>query len=268
MNNIPKLAKKVEGNTYGLVTVSSPIKYEYRITGKTKHLFVWARCRCGTNKFFYASHLSKGNTKSCGCLRHKPSVLRLPDGEAAQNSVIRAYTSSAKKRNIYWKLTRDEALSIMKMNCHYCNNSPSNLFKSKGNSGNFIYNGIDRKDNAKGYEIGNCVPCCKICNFLKKDMEYSLFLGLIFRIASNRACSNLPSMGELVEKLAIANLKLFEVCSQKDELASGILSPEESVSLAKKDIELCRERAKLKSEINRAFYGRSAIEEVKNYGKD
>ena len=28
-------------------------------------------------------------------------------------------------------------------------------------------NGIDRVDNNKGYELSNCVPCCKHCNYVK-----------------------------------------------------------------------------------------------------
>lgn len=29
------------------------------------------------------------------------------------------------------------------------------------------YNGVDRKDNAKGYVTGNCLPCCWPCNYAK-----------------------------------------------------------------------------------------------------
>ena len=40
----------------------------------------------------------------------------------------------------------------------------------------YKYNGIDRVDNEKGYEEGNVVPCCKICNVAKHDMEQKDFI--------------------------------------------------------------------------------------------
>jgi 5-methylcytosine-specific restriction endonuclease McrA len=33
----------------------------------------------------------------------------------------------------------------------------------------FLYSGIDRKDNEKGYTEENCVPCCKRCNGIKGE---------------------------------------------------------------------------------------------------
>ena len=53
-------------------------------------------------------------------------------------------------------------------NCHYC------LDKIKWNAyptvkGKFISNAyfLDRKDNAKGYNVENCVVCCTKCNIAK-----------------------------------------------------------------------------------------------------
>jgi len=54
---------------------------------------------------------------------------------------------------------------IIKQPCHYCGGFSSDMDEnSRGN-------GIDRKDSNKGYETGNCVPCCKTCNFVKKHNE-------------------------------------------------------------------------------------------------
>ena len=49
----------------------------------------------------------------------------------------------------------------------------------------FLYNGIDRKDNNIGYIIENCVSCCGICNRMKMDMSYDDFLNhirLIYKV--------------------------------------------------------------------------------------
>lgn len=43
--------------------------------------------------------------------------------------------------------------------CHYCGGQLPAL------SGH----GLDRKDNSKGYEVGNVVPCCTRCNLTKGD---------------------------------------------------------------------------------------------------
>jgi hypothetical protein len=37
-------------------------------------------------------------------------------------------------------------------------------------------NGIDRMDNRQGYITGNCVGCCKTCNFMKKSLDAHTFV--------------------------------------------------------------------------------------------
>lgn len=48
----------------------------------------------------------------------------------------------------------------------------------------FVYNGIDRVNNAKGYVTGNVVSCCKNCNLMKKNMSADAFIAHVRRIAS------------------------------------------------------------------------------------
>ena len=81
-------------------------------------------------------------------------------------------------------------------------------------------------------------------------------------------------IGELIEKLAIANIKLFKVCDDKAKIATNPadFSKTEIVEVIKKDIELCRQRARLKNAIDDALNRSimegelSVIEEVKQYG--
>lgn len=67
---------------------------------------------------------------------------------------IAEYKASAKWRGISYNLTDEEAEAYFEMECFYC-----------GLTGG----GIDRYDNDKGYEVENCVPCCKHCNYAKRD---------------------------------------------------------------------------------------------------
>lgn len=45
-------------------------------------------------------------------------------------------------------------------------------------------NGIDRYDNSKGYEEGNCKSCCGDCNYMKKDLNHTDFILKCGYIAS------------------------------------------------------------------------------------
>ena len=49
----------------------------------------------------------------------------------------------------------------------------------------FIYNGIDRKNNDMGYRLDNCVSCCTLCNRRKGGMEYAEFITWILKAATH-----------------------------------------------------------------------------------
>jgi hypothetical protein len=57
----------------------------------------------------------------------------------------------------------------------------------------FIYNGIDRVDNNKGYTIENCVPCCTAVNYAKLDMSYSDFIQLCKEVTQKQINSEKDS---------------------------------------------------------------------------
>jgi 5-methylcytosine-specific restriction endonuclease McrA len=75
----------------------------------------------------------------------------------------KSYSKGANTRNIEFKLTEKEFADIVLMPCYLCGLTPSDTNK----------NGIDRFNNAKGYLLENCKPCCGHCNLLKKDMGYT-----------------------------------------------------------------------------------------------
>jgi 5-methylcytosine-specific restriction endonuclease McrA len=53
---------------------------------------------------------------------------------------------------------------------------PTRPKKAHGGT-DYIYNGIDRIDNERGYLPDNAVPCCKRCNQAKADMAIDEFKG-------------------------------------------------------------------------------------------
>jgi len=82
-------------------------------------------------------------------------------------------------------------------------------------------------------------------------------------------------IGQLIEELCIANIKLFNVCDKKAEIvkAPGDFTKSEIVENASRDVELCKQRAQLKTAIDRAISHAiiagevDVIDEVKQYGR-
>ena len=105
------------------------------------------------------------------------------------------YKDKATKRGYTFLLARDEFRQLTQQPCIYCGKQPSMEKRSRAytiskknklNTTPYVYSGIDRKDNARGYILDNCVPCCKTCNFMKGQLSYTEFLEHIERIAQYR----------------------------------------------------------------------------------
>jgi len=134
------------------------------------------KCDCGNEKVIQGSLITSGNTKSCGCIRKINSLKRkLPENGGVINHLILQYKRHARDRGIKYNLNKDDFSEIISLPCHYCGLPPSNNKITKNCSG-FLYSGIDRVDSSIGYELGNVVPCCSICNKAKLGMSRNEFL--------------------------------------------------------------------------------------------
>lgn len=169
---------------------------------------VW-KCKCDCGKIILRSgaHLCKKinipEHKSCGCLHRELSSKRAtgntfsrkPIGTSGFNCVYQKYKYTAKIYNRKFDLTKDEFRILTKGNCWYCGEPPSKIqyayFTSakwkptRGALENsaYIYNGIDRIDNNKGYVLNNCATCCVVCNRAKMDMPINEFREWIIKIS-------------------------------------------------------------------------------------
>jgi hypothetical protein len=103
-------------------------------------------------------------------------------GEASFNDLYGQYRYTAKIKNLEFSLTKDVFRAITKMKCHYCGSEPNEIRKTEGLNGDYIYNGVDRKDNNLGYTDTNSLPCCSFCNYLKRAHSYEKFVGHIKKI--------------------------------------------------------------------------------------
>jgi hypothetical protein len=77
-------------------------------------------------------------------------------------------------------LTLRECAEIWEANCWYCGEPPRSKRVKKGWT--YLYNGIDRIDNNKGYVPGNSISCCKYCNRAKNDRSSRLFFMWIEKV--------------------------------------------------------------------------------------
>lgn len=189
MNSQKRL--NITGERYGRL-----IALECLGTHEKKKICIWkCICDCGNFKNVQITELRRKNrgTKSCGCL-FKESIKKtknnLEYGLAAKRHCFRGYLSAAKRRNLIFNLTFEEFLNFTNKNCYYCNSFPKQTFKNQNHHGNYIYNGIDRINNNLGYEINNCITCCKICNFSKGKMTQEEFKNWIINIYKNFVAKN------------------------------------------------------------------------------
>ena len=142
------------------------------------------RCDCGNIGIVPTTTLLSGKSLSCGCYQREVARNRiLPNFGSGKNKLFGAYKNKSKKRGHVFEIEKDVFLKLVEGNCHYCGKSPSQELKSKKNSLPFLYNGIDRLDNSIGYVLGNCVSCCKTCNYAKRGMSVEEFREWIARVA-------------------------------------------------------------------------------------
>jgi hypothetical protein len=159
----------------------------HRYSIKDKNLKpIWnCLCKCGNSCVTRSDKLS---TYSCGCLQKKAVIKNnkkkaKKNSISAKNSLLLAYKKGAKERSLKFKLNFKTFIMLTSQNCTYCGIEPKQVQKAAG--GNYIYNGIDRKDPNIGYTTDNCTPCCKICNRAKLDMSFEDFQKYLLRIKSN-----------------------------------------------------------------------------------
>ncbi len=85
--------------------------------------------------------------------------------------------SRAKYRKLEFTLSFAEFSAGCNEDCHYCGSY-------------MVAGGLDRVDNAKGYVAGNVVPCCIICNRMKRDYPLEKFLAHVRLIVFRNAVKN------------------------------------------------------------------------------
>lgn len=187
------LNRRIEliGRIFGKLKILSPGPVE----GTIRRTFWLCQCACGNQCNVRESTILDQSRLSCGCLmgqhiKQPDGTLKLLRDNWAKATVWRLYQykHSAKTRGHSFTLSDEEFYSLIKQDCFYCGKEPSNIAQvpsrdhGSRRSEAFIYNGIDRVDNNKGYEMDNVVPCCSDCNRAKRSLTQDSFLQMVKRI--------------------------------------------------------------------------------------
>jgi hypothetical protein len=211
---------------------------------------IWkCQCDCGNTVEVGSDNLRRGKQVSCGCFRDKELAKMAKEknkkkpGDASFSRLYESYKHGAKVRNYSFDLSKEEFRVITSSQCFYCGIEPMQEIKSPNKNGEYIYNGIDRVDNSKGYEIGNCVPCCKTCNVAKHAMAQDAFLKWVKRIYINQYVKPTEiTPGQLIDLLFTTDYKCWWA---QERLLDKSLSAEERADEAKKAQEYNAKRTNL-----------------------
>lgn len=174
------------GKTYNFLTIET-----FSGINKWRRREFLCQCRCGKKIKAELTRLKNKHTQSCGCIRDERRnagakqyrELRMPRGESSFNIVFYRYLSAAKKRKMSFSLSRDVFRQLTSSPCDYCGALPSQCTTQKSDKyrGKYIYSGLDRVDNSRGYDEDNVVPCCAQCNYAKCEKSREEFLEWIQR---------------------------------------------------------------------------------------
>jgi hypothetical protein len=142
-------------------------------------------CDCGKEHNVSTDALRKGFTKSCGCYR--TSMHLLPGDLGSFNTAYGQYRCNARTRGHSFSLSMEEFRNVSSKPCKYCGADPKPYYAKNRvvvDPIPYLCNGIDRVNNEVGYEISNCVPCCDLCNYMKRSMFVDDFVRHVKKIAS------------------------------------------------------------------------------------
>ncbi len=167
------------GLRFGKLTVVSRHS-RTRIKGNRRWL---CRCDCGGEAIVTATRLQKSETLQCKACGRKDASKKMIVASYGLDRLLREYRKAAIYRNIEWYLSDENAAALFQGDCFWCGDAPNQISKSKvKNAVIYVYNGIDRLDNAAGYTVSNCVPCCTGCNTAKMRLTVAQFLEKISKI--------------------------------------------------------------------------------------
>jgi len=112
---------------------------------------------------FYANFITR-NVHRCIKCHRKDVRLR----NKTLNGRYSKYKSEAKRRGLYFRISRERFARLTSSPCFYCGKYTHPELK---------INGVDRVKSNRSYVAQNCVSCCFPCNRSKSDQQQDKFIG-------------------------------------------------------------------------------------------
>jgi len=103
--------------------------------------------------------------------------------DAAVAMLWRQYKENARKKGRSFNITQEELRFLTSAHCYYCGTEPYQKIRTK-HGREYVYNGLDRRCNAEGYELDNTVACCGTCNWMKGELDEQDFIDRVRVIAA------------------------------------------------------------------------------------
>ena len=193
MNTCDKLTdEEVYAGDFGRLKVLNIYSTRNINTGRSERR-CFCVCECG--EFFNGTKgkIVGGITSSCGCFQkeHRKSFAdkmhknKDSTDETSFNDKYTTYKRRSKRSGVSFELTKTEFRELTSSDCYYCGvDAITNKNDTRRYEGRtYLCNGIDRIDSSLGYEEGNCLPCCDICNRMKMAHSFDFFKNHILKLS-------------------------------------------------------------------------------------
>jgi hypothetical protein len=157
------------GEKYGKLEVIEHVGYDH-----SNKLIVLCRCECGNLKKVRKNNLGC-STNSCGC--YKKEYIKKTYSKSLEHLEIMRTLNACRRKTKDTNLTYDVVKQLIFSNCFYCEQKPEDIEITSGkfftakNKKQIKRVGIDRINNNIGYYKNNVVPCCLVCNTIKRDFS-------------------------------------------------------------------------------------------------
>lgn len=156
---------------YGKLTITS-----IQPGSKNHHRMALCTCDCGGARTVRVTKLGRGLVSECArCsmetarLAGRLSRRRLPALERRIRDSYGVYSGNAARKGLPFQIPLDHFRSLVTSACRYCGEADG-------------IRGIDRLNSGLGYSFANCVACCSICNYAKRQMSVEAFLAWVKRV--------------------------------------------------------------------------------------
>jgi hypothetical protein len=185
------------GKVFGRLTVIAAADSQPEGKNKPKARRWVCSCSCGktVTKFGTKLRSTLQPVRSCGCLmiestkrtQEKTAKRRRKNRDVpvlAGNILLHRYKGNAVRRGLPFDLDKTTFMKLVQAPCAYCGWLPgcaSGKIIDDPSLAHGYYNGVDRRDNANGYNVENAVTCCRTCNVAKASLSVADFLDWLRR---------------------------------------------------------------------------------------